>query len=140
MRLRKNYNLFLFYGIFLIVCGILTVTFLGFKAKTGLLSGSICGTIAIALAYWMRGGRKIAYFGGLAYGIIMLGIFAWRGGVTFMKLVSMISVVHEDMRIKAAGFLIIAMMFTATLILTMIHVFHFPIHMTEDDHAKTLTY
>ena len=48
-------SLLFYYGVFLIVCGIASVTLIGWKAKTALVSGGISGVIAITIGHYFRG-------------------------------------------------------------------------------------
>jgi hypothetical protein len=57
-------TLLYFYGLFLILCGIIAVLFIGLKAKTALASGGLSGVIALGTGYLVSLGNTGAQNGG----------------------------------------------------------------------------
>jgi len=60
------------YGVFLITCGILAVTFIGFKAKTALISGGLSGSSILVVSYLLSIGITEAYFLGILINSVLL--------------------------------------------------------------------
>lgn len=108
-------NLFSFYGAFLMSCGLVAVTFIGFKAKTALMSGGMSGLMALCIAYSAYQGFAYAYLLGMLLTVFLLGIFSWRATKTLFLLLKLTGTQHEDVNHKAIAFLIIGLMAVVTL-------------------------
>jgi hypothetical protein len=54
-------SLLFYYGIFLILCGVVSVTLIGMKAKTALASGGISGVIVITIGHFISQGSAVAH-------------------------------------------------------------------------------
>lgn len=108
-------TLFLIYGIFLILCGITAVSFIGLKAKTALISGGTSGIMAI-LTSWLYAQQHAA---GMILGLFicsgLLVIFSWRSTKTLFALITLIQDKSSDAKGKAIAFLIISTMAVMTL-------------------------
>jgi hypothetical protein len=100
-----------FYGLFLIACGIVSVLFIGLKAKTALMSGGMSGAFALGIAYWSHtGGGSPALAAGLLLTFALFGVFAWRSTKTLFKVFELIPTAHPDLKGKGIAFLIISLM------------------------------
>ena len=78
------------FGIFLAICGLLGWAAAGFtlKAKTALLSGSICGSMMIGCGWllgrqhpWLSGAGNI---GGTFLPLLFSAVFTWRASIAWM--------------------------------------------------------
>jgi hypothetical protein len=98
------------YGTFLITCGIVSVLFIGMKAKTALASGGTSGLIAIFIGWLVDGGNSIAPYAGIALSIALLIVFSWRSTKTLHKVFELIPSKHPDLNGKGIAFLIISLM------------------------------
>jgi hypothetical protein len=112
-------RLLFFYGIFLITCGIVSVIFIGMKAKTALASGGTSGIIAIVLGHLVSTGVNEAKLGGIFLCLALSVVFAWRSTKTLFKVFELIPASHEDLKGKGIAFLIISLM-AAISIMTLI--------------------
>jgi len=104
-----------FYGIFLITCGIVSVIFIGSKAKTALLSGGISGLISLFVAYSISTGNEIFLWAGLAVSFGLFIVFSWRATKTLFKIFELIPLAHADLKGKGMAFLIISLMAVVSL-------------------------
>jgi hypothetical protein len=109
-----------FYGIFLITCGIVSVIFIGMKAKTALASGGTSGVIAIAIGYLHSIGTTGAQVGGIVLSLALLIVFSWRSTKTLFKVFELIPSQHEDLKGKGIAFLIIGLMAVVSIVVLMI--------------------
>jgi len=103
-------NLLAAYGVFLILCGIVSVIFIGLKAKTALISGGTSGVISILISVLMCNQIAGAKYAGLLVVTALFIVFSWRSTKTLFTLMEMISSSHEDKKGKAIAFLIISLM------------------------------
>lgn len=108
-------NTLLFYGIFLISCGITAFVFIGVKAKTALLSGGSSGLLSIGFAYMAAQKSNLAFPLAIGLTAFLIGIFAWRASKTLFALLDLTAEKHEDRNKKAIAFLIISLMAVVTL-------------------------
>lgn len=111
-------NLFYFYGMFLISCGIVSVIFIGPKAKTALMSGGTSGLLSILIAYYIQQGSDYAP----VFGIILPGalfiVFAWRSTKTLFRIFELLTEPAADKKElngKGIAFLIISLMAVTSL-------------------------
>jgi uncharacterized membrane protein (UPF0136 family) len=103
-------NLLLFYGFFLITCGIAAFTFIGIKAKTALISGSLTGSMALVISYYSKMNFTMAKCAAIVLTAMLFCVFAWRATITFLKLLDLVSEKSEERKSKAIAFLIISLM------------------------------
>jgi hypothetical protein len=103
-------NVMSFYGIFLITCGMVSVIFIGFKAKTALISGGISGSLSLLIAYFIFLKTSGAQFAGLFLTLSLFIVFAWRSTKTLFRIFEMIAKTHADLKEKGIAFLIISLM------------------------------
>jgi hypothetical protein len=106
---------FAFYGIFLILCGIISIVFIGIKAKTALFSGGTSGTIALLIAYLLSQGIESAKWGGLSLSSGLFIVFSWRTTKTLFKIFELIREPNDELKGKGIAFLIIGLMAIVTL-------------------------
>src|SRR5690242_5661040 len=99
-----------FYGAFLITCGIVSVAFIGLKAKTALISGGMSGFILIAIAYLNSRGVAAASLASLIIPGLLFVVFSWRSTKTLFKVFELIPSQHADLNGKGIAFLIISLM------------------------------
>lgn len=118
-------SLLYFYGIFLILCGIVAVTFIGMKAKTALASGGTSGVVAIAIAYFMQQGNTSLALVGILVSLGLLCVFSWRSTKTLHTIFKLIPSQHPDLPGKGMAFLIISLMAIVSLVITMLQVLNY---------------
>jgi hypothetical protein len=106
-------QLLFFYGTFLIICGIVSVIFIGMKAKTALASGGMSGLMSLSLGYLSINGHNLAETGGLVLAGALFAVFAWRSTKTLFRVFEIQrSPDHNNDELKGKGiaFLIISLM------------------------------
>jgi hypothetical protein len=104
-------QLLAFYGLFLIACGIISVIFIGSKAKTALMSGGMSGVLSLSIAYFLSIGVVGAVWAGLIVSFALFIVFAWRSTKTLFKIFELISSSNrEELEGKGIAFLIISLM------------------------------
>jgi hypothetical protein len=113
-------NLMVFYGLFLILCGIISVIFIGMKAKTALISGGSSGALSLLFAWYMDQMQTWAFIAGIILTLGLSIVFAWRATKTLFSLFDMIKDQSPELKGKGIAFLIISLMcvvsvFTFTL-------------------------
>ena len=113
-----------FYGAFLITCGIVSVAFIGLKAKTALISGGMSGFISIAIAYLNSRGVAAAAVAALIIPALLFIVFSWRSTKTLFKVFELIPSQHADLKGKGIAFLIISLMAVVSFTVVMIQVIH----------------
>jgi len=111
-------TLFYFYGVFLILCGIVSVIFIGPKAKTALMSGGMSGLLSILIAYFIQQGSGYAPLFGLILSGALFIVFAWRSTKTLLRIFELLtgSVEREELNGKGIAFLIISLMAVTSLV------------------------
>ena len=108
---------FTFYGVFLILCGIISVVFIGLKAKTALISGGTSGTLSLVVAYLWFQQSESAKWAGLLLTIGLFIVFSWRTTKTLFKIFELIQEPSEELKGKGIAFLIIGLMAIVTLLI-----------------------
>src|SRR5690606_32016109 len=93
-----------------ILCGIVSVIFIGLKAKTALISGGTSGVISIVISVLIFNQVTVAKYAGIFVVAALFIVFSWRSTKTLFTLMEMISIAHEDRKGKAIAFLIISLM------------------------------
>lgn len=88
--MKQSAFLLLFYGIFLILIGILSVLLIGWTAKTALISGGTMGFIALTIAHFINKENKIAQYLGLLQTITLSFIFGWRASKALFALLELV--------------------------------------------------
>jgi hypothetical protein len=102
--------LMVFYGLFLILCGIIAVIFIGLKAKTALISGGSSGALSLLIAFFMSQMNSWAPIAGLLLTLALSIVFAWRATKTLFSVFEMIKNQSQDLKGKGIAFLIISLM------------------------------
>jgi len=106
-----------FYGWFLITCGIVSVIFIGRKAKTALLSGGLSGIISLVIAYLNREPSTATLLAALLIPLALFVVFAWRSAKTLFRIFELIPTTSKDeLRGKGIAFLIISLMAITSLV------------------------
>ncbi len=118
-------TLLLFYGIFLILCGIVSVAFIGMKAKTALVSGGTSGLLAILLSYLICIDFKGAQIAGLILNLALFIVFSWRATKTLFKVFELINSPNEELHGKAIAFLIISLMAVVSVFVFVLQLLHY---------------
>lgn len=100
-----------FYGSFLIVCGIVSVIFIGLKAKTALISGGMSGCISLLIGYLSFTDVAAARLAGIFVTLALFCVFSWRSTKTLFRIFEIQqSSVHDELKGKGIAFLIISLM------------------------------
>jgi len=115
-------TLFYFYGTFLIVCGIVSVFFIGPKAKTALMSVGMSGLLSILIAYFMGSDSDYAPALGLILPGVLFIVFAWRSSKTLLKIFELLSdkADQKELNGKGIAFLIISLMAVTSLVVVIL--------------------
>jgi hypothetical protein len=113
-------SLLFYYGVFLILCGIVSVMLIGRKAKTALASGGISGVIAITIGHFISQGSTVAQTAGLLISFALFMVFCWRSAKTLFALFELIPERHADLKGKAIAFLIISLMAVVSVIVLLL--------------------
>jgi hypothetical protein len=114
--------LLFFYGTFLMLCGIVSVIFIGLKAKTALMSGGMSGVLALTAGYFMQSGSNVAFIAGLVLPAALFIVFAWRSTKTLFKVFELIPSGHNELNGKGIAFLIISLMAVVSLFVFVIQI------------------
>ena len=61
--------LLFYYGVFLILCGVVSVTLIGLKAKDSTCLGGISGVIAITIGHFISQGSTVAQAAGCLFAL-----------------------------------------------------------------------
>jgi hypothetical protein len=109
-------SLLFYYGVFLILSGIASVTLIGWKAKTALVSGGTSGVIAITIGHFISQGSAVAQVAGLLVCLALFGVFCWRSAKTLFTLFELIPERHPDLKGKGIAFLIISLMAVVSIV------------------------
>lgn len=110
--------LLVFYGVFLIVCGIVSVIFIGVKAKTALMSGGTSGAVSLLMAWLINQHINSGRIGGIALTIILFIVFSWRSTKTLFKIFELLQAPtpSDELNGKGIAFLIISLMAVVTVV------------------------
>jgi hypothetical protein len=114
-----------FYGAFLITCGIVSVTFIGAKAKTALISGGTSGIISLLIGYLISIDVSGAKLAGIFLSLALLIVFSWRSTKTLFKIFELIPSASDELKGKGIAFLIISLMAVVSIVVLMLQVISF---------------
>jgi len=114
----------LFYGLFLIGCGIVSVILIGKTAKTALLSGGSTGITSLIIGFNYSIHNLPIVILAISIPLFLFFIFSWRSSKTLFKLIEFISTNSTQAKPKAIAFLIISLM-------AIVSIFTFAIQITE---------
>jgi hypothetical protein len=118
-------HLLYFYGAFLITCGIVSVIFIGAKAKTALISGGTSGTISLLIGYLISIDVSGAKLAGIILSLALLIVFSWRSTKTLFKIFELIPSANVELKGKGIAFLIISLMAVVSIVVLMLQVISF---------------
>lgn len=129
MYLQSLSSLLYFYGIFLIVCGIAAVLFIGAKAKTAVISGGTSGLISCAIAYLVSNSTAWAPIAGVFVAFALFIVFSWRSSKTLFRIFELIPANKDDRELRGKGiaFLIISLMAIVSLFVFALQVINFEV-------------
>lgn len=109
-------SILMFYGLFLIACGIVSVIFIGLKAKTALISGGTSGCISLLIAYLLMNEFGGLWIAGVVFAFALFVVFSWRATKTLFSVLEMIKSNHPDLKGKGIAFLIISLMAVVSIV------------------------
>lgn len=110
--------LLFFYGLFLIVCGVMAVVFIGWKSKTALASGGLSGILAMTAGHFVNSGSQTAKLIGIFLSLALFCVFSWRSTKTLFALLALVKS-GEDVKGKSIAFLIISLMAVVSIFVTL---------------------
>lgn len=115
-------SLLIFYGVFLILCGIVSVGFIGMKAKTALASGGLSGMVSLLMAWLISQDVNSGRIGGIILSGLLLIVFAWRSTKTLFKIFELLQAPtpSPDLKGKGIAFLIISLMAVVSIVVLII--------------------
>lgn len=115
-------SLLTFYGVFLILCGIVSVIFIGMKAKTALASGGISGVVALLMAWLISQDIDSGRIGGIALASLLFLVFSWRATKTLFKIFELLQAPtpSDELRGKGIAFLIISLMAVVSIVVVIL--------------------
>lgn len=115
-------SLLTFYGVFLILCGIVSVIFIGMKAKTALASGGISGAVSLLMAWLIGQDINSGRVGGLVLAFGLFIVFSWRSTKTLLKIFELLQAPtpSDELRGKGIAFLIISLMAVVSIVVLII--------------------
>jgi hypothetical protein len=113
------------YGTFLICCGIISVIFIGMKAKTALASGGMSGLLAILTGWLVADGSQLAKIAGIFLALMLFIVFCWRSAKTLFKIFELIPTSDPDLKGKGIAFLIISLMAVVSLFVLFLQIITF---------------
>lgn len=117
-------SLLTFYGVFLILCGIVSVIFIGTKAKTALASGGLSGFVSLLMAWLISDNINAGRAGGILLAGLLFCVFAWRSTKTLFKIFELFQspTPVEELKGKGIAFLIISLMTVVSIVVLLIQV------------------
>ena len=115
-------NLLVFYGLFLILSGVVSVAFIGMKAKTALLSGGTAGGLSLLIAFLYSENAAGMVYAGLFLALALFIVFSWRATKTLFRLFEIIPTQHQELKGKGIAFLIISLMAVVSLVVFILQV------------------
>lgn len=115
-----TYTLLFVYGVFLILCGIISVIFIGMKAKTALISGGTSGLLAIVTGHFVSTGSATAIIVGTLLTLGLFIVFSWRSTKTLFRIFELLSAPSDkdELQGKGIAFLIISLMAVVSCLIT----------------------
>lgn len=119
------HTLLITYGLFLVICGIVSVILIELKAKTALASGGISGVIGMTLGWLVMKQNTTAQVVAIGFTIALLIVFSWRSAKTLFKIFELIPTNHPDLKGKGIAFLIISLMAVVSLFVTILQILYY---------------
>ena len=117
-------RLLIIYGTFLIVCGIMAVVLIGFKAKTALASGGLAGILSLGTAYLLGTASASAPYIGIALTVGLFLVFSWRSAKTLFTIFGLIPTPGPELRGKGIAFLIISLMAVVSVFVSILQILY----------------
>ena len=115
-------TLLFFYGFFLILCGIVSVIFIGMKAKTALLSGGMSGALALLCGYGISMDMSAGRIGGILLSGMLFIVFSWRSAKTLFTIFELVNTPGDALKGKLIAFLIISLMAIVSIVTLMLQI------------------
>ena len=115
-------HLLYFYGVFLIISGIVSVIFIGAKAKTALISGGTSGLISLLIGYLISTDTPGARYAGILLSLALFIVFAWRSTKTLFKVFELIPSGSDELKGKGIAFLIISLMAVVSIVVLLFQI------------------
>lgn len=111
-------SLLTFYGVFLILCGIVSVIFIGIKAKTALASGGLSGLVSFLMAWLISNNINSGRIGGIVLAFLLFCVFSWRSTKTLFKIFELLQspAPSDELKGKGIAFLIISLMAVVSIV------------------------
>jgi hypothetical protein len=120
-------SLLAFYGLFLMTCGILSVVFIGLKAKTALMSGGMSGAMSMVIAWLASTDTQGAAWAGMLLSLALFVVFAWRSAKTLFRIFELLASSNkEELKGKGIAFLIISLMAVVSIVVFILQVVGYP--------------
>ena len=118
ISMELHTTLLTFYGVFLILCGIVSVIFIGMKAKTALASGGISGAVSLLMAWLISQNINSGRMGGIILTGLLFIAFSWRATKTLFKIFELLqtSASAAELNGKGIAFLIISLMAVVSIV------------------------
>lgn len=118
ISMELHTTLLTFYGVFLILSGIISVIFIGMKAKTALASGGISGAIALLMAWLISQDVISGRIGGIVLTLMLFIVFSWRATKTLFKIFELLQTPTPSAELNGKGiaFLIISLMAVVSIV------------------------
>ncbi len=112
ISMELHTTLLTFYGVFLILCGIISVIFIGMKAKTALASGGISGVVSLLMAWLVSQDISSGRVGGIILTGLLFIVFSWRATKTLFRIFELLQAPTPSSELNGKGiaFLIISLM------------------------------
>ena len=122
-----THTLLFVYGVFLILCGIISVIFIGMKAKTALMSGGMSGLLAIVTGHFVSTGSNAAIIAGTLLTLGLFIVFSWRSTKTLFRIFELLSSPsdNEELNGKGIAYLIISLMAVVSIIVTILQIVNY---------------
>lgn len=120
--MEQSALLMVVYGSFLMFCGITAVIFIGFKAKTALMSGGFAAFASLCAAYLYHTSASFAPYVGIFVSFALLCVFAWRSTKTLHTLFELIPQKSPELNGKGIAFLIISLMAVVSVFVTFLQI------------------
>lgn len=88
MLTQQTSQRLMYYGLFLIICGVLGFLSNPAEAKTALISGGTFGSLSVVAGYLIGRGVPYVTFGSLLMVSFLALIFTWRASVGWLEVVA----------------------------------------------------
>lgn len=120
--MEQSAQLLVVYATFLMLCGIGAVIFIGFKAKTALMSGGFAAFASLCAAYLYHTLAPFAPYVGITVSFALFCVFAWRSTKTLFTVFALIPEKSPELKGKGIAFLIISLMAVVSVFVTFLQI------------------